>query len=644
MITTKSIEELKGYRFYIPDYQRGYRWTIKQVTDLLEDIKAFKPSTDVAMYCLQPLVVKSCKESDSKNCSTCDHVQWEVIDGQQRLTTINILLNSLSLPSHYFITYQTRANSQQFLVAIDPHKKGDNIDYYHIVQAKQTIDSWFQEEVKQDKDIQKTFTEKLLKKVKFIWYDTDETNPITVFTRMNIGKIALTNAELVKALVLNDANSSRLSQQKIAIQWDTIENTLENDEFWYFLNKKEDSPLETRIDFILDIIRSDRNIFPFNEVEHKGLDDRYRVFQYFYDFLEDCKKKKDNGGITIIWDKVLEIYYAFDEWYNHTELYHYIGFLIECGKNVNQLLDEWFSIKYSRKDQYIADFLKPEISKIVGAYSIDFAYETKDHNEQKTKCRPILLLYNIQFIINENKQFKENSKFKAIVHRRFPFHLYKAEVWNVEHIGSATDNSMSSERDRVSYLWTSMKVLEDIIPESDKQREEDEQLKTDIGDYLQNVVTQKDEDAVKENAFDQLFMRIENRVSTDTQLKGEDEKNRVWNFALLDETTNKSYKNAIFPAKRRIIIERSMGRRTEFIHIGNNGQVPDGCERIGKSSYYVKATSGHQSFVPQCTLNAFLKFHSMSSGNLLSWTKEDAEAYKKSIIETLEHAHIYVKK
>ena len=89
------------------------------------------------------------------------------------------------------------------------------------------------------------FKEKLLNRVKFIWYQTDETNPIKVFTRLNIGKISLTNAELIKALFMNSSNfgeeynsTVRLRQQEIATEWDKIEYTLQNNDFWLFLNHR----------------------------------------------------------------------------------------------------------------------------------------------------------------------------------------------------------------------------------------------------------------------------------------------------------------------------------------------------------------------------------------------------------------------
>ncbi|WP_291072994.1 DUF262 domain-containing protein [Empedobacter sp. UBA5987] len=74
-ISIKTISELLQYNFFIPSYQRGYRWTEQQVTDLLNDINEFTTDSDEKnWYCLQPIVVKQKKDEN----------KWYVIDGQQR--------------------------------------------------------------------------------------------------------------------------------------------------------------------------------------------------------------------------------------------------------------------------------------------------------------------------------------------------------------------------------------------------------------------------------------------------------------------------------------------------------------------------------------------------------------------------------
>lgn len=85
-ISLKSINEILTFKFFIPSYQRGYRWTDRQVEDLLNDIYEFSKrpvKREEDIYCLQPVVVKDRER------------KWELIDGQQRLTTIYIILSFL---------------------------------------------------------------------------------------------------------------------------------------------------------------------------------------------------------------------------------------------------------------------------------------------------------------------------------------------------------------------------------------------------------------------------------------------------------------------------------------------------------------------------------------------------------------------
>ena len=78
----KPISWLLDKKFFVPKYQRGYRWSEKQVKDLLNDIYDFCKGGRCSeeFYCLQPLVVR-------KNGN-----KWNLIDGQQRTTFFYLLL------------------------------------------------------------------------------------------------------------------------------------------------------------------------------------------------------------------------------------------------------------------------------------------------------------------------------------------------------------------------------------------------------------------------------------------------------------------------------------------------------------------------------------------------------------------------
>lgn len=84
---TTPPRKIRIEHYLIPYYQRGYRWDEENVNALLEDLHNFMLS-DERKYCLQPIVVVPGNDADGHNI-------WEVIDGQQRLITLNIIFNAL---------------------------------------------------------------------------------------------------------------------------------------------------------------------------------------------------------------------------------------------------------------------------------------------------------------------------------------------------------------------------------------------------------------------------------------------------------------------------------------------------------------------------------------------------------------------
>ena len=267
ILDTKNVGKIKGL-FYLPDYQRGYRWTSEEIKLLLDDIyeSAGKP------YCLQPIVVKKSNE------------RFELIDGQQRLTTIYLIckymeakLGDLYEPS-FKLEYETRKESANFLGNIDLSLRELNIDYYFIASAYEYIEQYFTEKTQGERREMAAYLTKLneyfISSVNVIWYEVDSAeNGIELFERLNIGKIPLTSSELVKALFLKDSVRDKMSgrQEEISLQWDMIEQELQNPSFWGFLSNIDGDQMPTRIDLILDLM-----------VDKSGNDrEKYRTFFYF---------------------------------------------------------------------------------------------------------------------------------------------------------------------------------------------------------------------------------------------------------------------------------------------------------------------------------------------------------------------------
>jgi hypothetical protein len=98
--------------------------------------------------------------------------------------------------------------------------------------------------------------------------------------------------------------------------------------------------------------------------------------------------------------------------------------------------------------------------------------------------------------------------------------------------------------------------------------------------------------------FDQIYADI---LAHFEEADSADADHGIGNLALLDAQTNRSYKNAVFPLKRKRVL---------------------GLDRAG-------------TFVPLCTKNLFLKCYSEKIGNMMFWTRQDSESYRKAIVESL---------
>ncbi|MDV0445755.1 hypothetical protein MmiAt1_13500 [Methanimicrococcus sp. At1] len=414
-IQTKTVSEFKGCRFLVPAYQRGYRWTKHEVTALLNDVWEFSTEGD-KKYCLQPLIVK--KRDDD---------MFEVVDGQQRLTTIYIFMKiaaqkiqSVTLP--FEIEYKTRENSATFLKSLSNNmdlksEKKKNVDYFHIVSAYEAINEWFERQENKSVEIRE-LNKKMYENVSFIWHELPEDeDPIAMFRKVNLGKIPLTNAELIKALLLNRDNFTEKNvntQIEISRSWDRIEQGLYNDSFWYFLN--ENDPNGTRIDMLFEVLAERQNDKSNNPI----LKQNYFAFLVFSSILNETNDKAQ--FVEKLWEEVEKLYFEFQDWYDDLDKYHIIGYLVASGIRVSEILNLTKGKRKSDGKKELLNKTKHTLEKYEPLSEISY--------EDKNVVKKILLLFNIATLVNKSE--KQN---------RFPFEVYKKRFWDIEHIHAIADKS-----------------------------------------------------------------------------------------------------------------------------------------------------------------------------------------------------------
>lgn len=591
----KPINDLLNENFFIPSYQRGYRWKKEQVKNLLDDIWNFRLKSEdesrEVFYCLQPVVV-----------SKIDN-EWELIDGQQRLTTISIIMQYLKKQmdaldkNKYSIRYETRTESKTFIESLNADSltnRNDNVDYFHICEAYDAVADWFSTK---DGNTKIHFLTTLLndnqsgKNVKVIWYDVSEENKnkkyaIDIFTRLNIGKIPLTNSELVKALFLMKSNfeeQATLKQIQIATEWDAIEKKLQDDSFWYFIYSPKNSiQYENRIEYIFDLMQ-----------QKTKDDEEYYTFNKFLEAFEENNSSKGKLEVDTIWLGIKHYFLRLEEWYQNRDLYHLIGFLIEYEADINKLIE---ASKNRTKSEFIA-YLTIKIKKQlthINLENLDF-YNGKD----KKDIRKILLLFNIQTILSSTK-----------ADMRFPFNKFKKDKWDIEHVNSQTEKHIDAKNRKswaldVLEFFTGTKGFSDkVIVEKDNKTEAEIQKENiELLSEKDNAICKKliqilESEKVEDDFFDDVFAEIRKEFKED-DVK---DNNGISNLALLDESTNRSYGNAMFPIKRNRIIDND-----------SNGI-----------------------FVPIGTKNLFLKYYSKKMGDAMYWQQKDANDYLMAIQEVLK--------
>ena len=564
-------------RYWIPAYQRGYRWTPLQVAQLLDDIWEFIQHCDrnreppESFYCLQPLVIKERPDGD-----------YEVVDGQQRLTTLYILLTYLGDmlgmlgKVRYQIHFETRGEANEaFLANIDLERANENVDFFHICAAWHAIDEWFSGH---DRTHWLKLLQHLLnddetgRNVKVIWFELEEQDDsVAAFTRLNVGKIPLTNDELIRALFLRRAAAEDEGHGlalRIAHEWDQLEKALQHDAFWYFLRNSK-APGHNRIGLLFELVAS------------VGLtdllkQDDYGVFHVFNERL-------GRGTAEQEWLIVKQTFMALEEWYEDRELFHVVGFLIQQRVGINGLLK---STQEHRKGELARELRRQAFAKAIGGDLDDLdAQELKEtirercenisYGNEPEKIRTLLLLFNLATLLEDSRS-----------NIRFQFDSFKSENWDIEHVRSIEVSRPVRHNERKDWLNHCRGYVE--------SHGDDEELVKDIDGFMGLDQVEAD---------DALFEPLYDRVLSYFQENDEGGEDGLSNLTLLDQSTNRSYKNAVFAVKRQRLLE------------------------LDKSGI----------FVPLCTRNVFLKCYSPQVDNAMFWSKKDADTYGEVIVETLSN-------
>ena len=372
-----------------------------------------------------------------------------------------------------------------------------------------------------------------------------------------------------------DTEKLRLKQLEIASEWDRIEFALQDDSFWYFINKNENN-LPTRIEFIFKLMyevaqAEDKEVeerkhlgiktkeqIDKRKIEHQTIveqfgNDEYATFRFFND------KFKNNSEVNNNWKDIKKYFQTLEEWYNDRELYHKIGYLITVGINIKTILGN----KENKTKIDFGKWLDQEIKKIASKKQVDKLEYEKDN----AQLINVLLLHNIITTINSDD-----------TSLRFPFNKYKDKKnggWSLEHIHAQNSDNITEIDDFEEWL----KVIDtDMITE---------EIKTEINNF--------NNDKQKE--------KVSSLVEKLSNLFGELDIHSIENMALLSKNDNSKLNNGLFPVKRKRIID-----------LEKNG-----------------------AFIPITTKKVFQKYFDDCTKQFSKWEEKDRNAYLNDIKETLKN-------
>lgn len=604
-----TFKELLGKKFNIPSYQRGYRWEKENVEALLNDIQEFakKDKGKYEFYCLQPVVVKKNVALSIKEGSEV----YDLLDGQQRLTTLWLILKSTNFeilwkaydqqhPEIYSIQYESRDNL--FQKAIDPSSNPlENIDLFYLKKACETINNWIGDPLEVLKSLVPNNLTINSHNVKVIWYEFGEeeqndkqSSSIKVFSRLNYGKIGLTDTELIKALLLqNDIypdddslHSKNIMKERlfrIATEWDDIEKGLHNEQLWGMLAPADYNPanhIELLLKFVANQIQNnnkynitDTQRYKFHIIsKYLGINDNISPTEY-------AKKVED------LWTKIRDAYNAIRNWYTNDDFYHLIGLYVllrtstDTATLVEQIYQQYI---YLTDKETFKSFLKNEIGKLIQITknNNDAPLELHDlvYDENNTEMIKILETLNIYLFLthknlNTRFNFKKFKDFKVTsLEHIHPQHLYFEDVkyedvknWHTNTKKILQTNDLYKKNKE---LYKALDILEEKLSSQEKFK--------NAKDECQKAVEEIDQ------FFDSKAGMNEGHMHT------------LYNMALVDKNTNASLSNNLIDVKRSILQEREEKNET---------------------------------YVPLATNYVFNKHFSKTISDMKFWTKEDREAY-----------------
>lgn len=551
-----------GQLYNIPEYQRGYKWTEQQVEQLLKDTHEFETGGDNELfYCLQNITLV---EKDSN---------FNVVDGQQRLTTLTLLLsyfNEFSLVKNK-INYSVRQPSNSFLQQItvnendiikkileSPNFKDfsdkTNYDYqdiYFMFTALRTMNSWFTVN-----NIDKNaFKAKLLHNVKLIVNRISGIEEQELFMNLNAGRVHLDGSDLIRAILITrvakqemeEYDSSevksvvRLNERRVRIGW-------ELDEINTWWSKDE---VKAYFKSFTNIETGENETIKFNHEKHP--------INLLYKLYAELKNEKSirlamfetkNTDALSLYVYIIDLHRTLKDWFQDREIYHFLGFLFSLRViTFSKIWEKWNSEKITRLD--FIDFLKGEIKKAVFGHEPNvvseensgitfWLHKIKDYNSSTpTYWKGIPELQKILLLLDIIEHSKEKDKGVSLPFLK-PLY-FKNHKEDEEHIYPATPLDITEKK--FKDLRDPMKSIEDYLNNLNIGYESDKSIKWEIDNDTWQKFTAEEKN--------EKLVFLKNEIHQKKPI------NSIGNLVLLHLSINRGFGNDHYADKRICVINNT---------------------------------------------------------------------------------------
>ena len=554
LYTTKELFDsyLQGKTYSIPAYQRGYKWDTKDIERLLKDIRDFAPNEELDLfYCLQNITLV--KKQDSFN----------VVDGQQRLTTLTVILSFLEEFEliNEKLQYNVRKETENFLrefifrksdleeiqtweqLLEKTQRMGKDYDYqdvFYLFNAYKTIQAWFEANPQSIQEMK----DKILNHLKVIVNLPRNIEEQELFENLNGKRVPLDGADLIRALIITRVAKKEVGELddttkqnvlinerrvKIGLMIDSINlwwTDYNKQTYYHQFTKEAKASSDSSVAF-------DSATYPINNL--------YKLYSLAYgngtldmDFFE--KQVSENGFL----EKLQILQRTIENWYNDNELYHLI--LFTCmyageGNKVDNIRALDFKELYTQwKGHHRKDFISLLKERISKSEVFDDLIKQEGQSDENNETTAFIESWFDNRLVNVCTLLDIICILSSKNRTKLPARYFKAYKEDLEHIFPQTPigDKIKDKVKQTQILKEYLEIINQSLTDDEKINVADNDIDWDNSDWKEGIK-----------------YKINDKIGKVIPI------NSRGNMCVLHESVNRGYGNDFFLEKRIDVMRKA---------------------------------------------------------------------------------------